>query len=326
LQWKARYRLTASLVRWSCCLWQAVFTVAWQLLGVFFLGLDGNRRLEARKKHFSGRVGRYRICSGHAMKRSRAPKFLVSLVIALLVSGCLPLLHADLVLRLRAADYVPGTGTWTDTSGMGNDATAPSAAATPTLQLNQGPNNASAVRFDGNDSLNLASSISETAAGAGFTAFALIRPDGIGTLFAGQAGSFQWRVAGTGVQQALRSSQAGLGFGSAVLPAGSSAAFSLLSVRVNGSGVVDGYRYNGVSDGDTTGSAFPVVTTGIGRKFTGATEFFTGDIVELRIYDNQLSLSEIMNVENQLMIPEPSSLALLGLGALLLLCNRARQR
>lgn len=234
--------------------------------------------------------------------------------------------RADLVLRLHASDYNPGTGIWTDSSGMNNHATAASAAATPTLELNQSAAGDPAVRFDGNDVLNLASAITETAAGAGFTAFALIRPDGAGSrsFFGGNAGSFQWRIDNGGQQRALRSGQQALNMGNQVIPSGTSAPFSTLSVQVNGSGVVGGYRYNGVSDGDTAGSTFPSATTGIGRKFSGATEFYAGDIVELRIYDNQLSLSEIMNIEQQLMIPEPGTPALLIAGSLVLLAFKRR--
>jgi len=180
------------------------------------------------------------------------------------------------------------------------------------------------LRFDGvDDALDLTNPITTTGAD-GYTVFAYIRPsdDGNKTIVAGDSGSFHYRINFNPDRQQLNTTDTlGLGTGTAVLPTGESAAFSSANVQANN--VSGAFRLNGSADGTFSGDTFGAIDT-VGAKSLATApnrEFFVGDIAEIRIYDTQLSLSEIEAVEAELLntyqVPEPGSLALFGLGGLI---------
>jgi len=200
------------------------------------------------------------------------------------------------VLRLQASNYNASTGDWSDSSGLGNDASQGTASARPALVSVQSPKNISVVRFDGNDFLSLSTGIDSVTDSDGFTAFAVLRPDGSGgTIFGGSSGCFQYRVGGT--QDTVRQQQLGLGSGVTSLPIGSSNIFSSINAKVNDSAGT--FRLDGSDDGSFTASAFSASISYIGNR-NGNAEWFNGDIAEIRIYDMQLSVAEITAVEEEL--------------------------
>jgi hypothetical protein len=225
---------------------------------------------------------------------------LVAVATAILVLVSSPA-SADLVLRLEASNYDAATGTWTDTSGNDNDATQATSSSRPSTVTSQTDNGSSAVRFDGDDFLGLTTPISSTSDADGFTAFAFLRTNSTSnykTIFAGSPGSFQYRIEQTSQKQGvIRAAQAALGYSTTALPTGISAAFSSINAQVNN--VSGSFRFNGAADGSMTASAFTAAITTIGLR-PGSSEIFIGDIAEIRIYNTQLSLSEIMTIEAEL--------------------------
>ena len=75
--------------------------------------------------------------------------------------------NAALIVQYDSANYVSGTGTWTDTSGNGNNATQATAGNRPTLVAGATPSGQPALQFNYSapDALNLTTAIG----GAAFT-------------------------------------------------------------------------------------------------------------------------------------------------------------
>jgi len=230
---------------------------------------------------------------------------LAALVMVVFISGLgVGTVQAALVLKLEASNYDPFSGTWSDTSGQNNHATQGTAGSRPSLVSNRTANGSSVVRFDGaNDFLSLTSSIAPVSGADGFTAFAYVRPNSSTnprTIFSGALGSFQYRVGpSTDPQQAIRANVVNVGVGTTPVPENELASFSNISIRVNDSGVTDGFRFNGAADGNTLAGTFNPIT-GIGRKFVSTTEDYPGDIAEIRIYNEQLSLTQIQAIEAEM--------------------------
>ena len=237
---------------------------------------------------------------------------------------------ADLVLKLEAANYAAGT--WTDTSGLGNHAGQGNAENQPTLVASQTANGASVVQFDGDDFLDFPT-ILPTSDADGFTVCAFVRPDEPDywrTIVAGQPGGFTYGAVAPGdgltanAQFIDRSFQAGLGHSNTGM---SSTEFSSINVLANDSG--GSFRLNGVDDGTADGSTFDAGIFRVGASQSGS-EGWEGDIAEIRVYNTQLTLSEIQAVEAELnasyVVPEPSSLVLAVLGMLGLAFVARRRR
>ena len=199
-----------------------------------------------------------------------------------------------LQLKLKAANYDPQTGTWADSSPLGNDASQASAASRPSLVANQTDNGLPAVRFDGaDDFFTLGSSIATTAAG-GFTVLAFLRPrNGTRTIVAGGLGSFQHRISSL-LQQVVEASQEQRGTSNTAL---STATFNSVVAQGNDAGGT--FCLNGVPDGTFSAQSFAPyeAITHVGRKNVGGPEYFSGDIVELRIYNQQIPLYAIQAIE-----------------------------
>jgi len=194
-----------------------------------------------------------------------------------------------LLLQLQAANFNPSTGLWTATVGPN----ASAQTGTGTLVTGATPNGSSVVNFNGSFVLQLGTVIP---AGTSYTAFAYVKPTGstYSALFGGGgSGAFEYRISNINKQDSVRQAQADLGSSSTAL---STSAFSLIDVTVSGSG--GGYRLNGVSDGNTSGSSFTsyIQTIGSNQGGTGG-ETFNGQIAEIDIYSGVLTSGQISTVE-----------------------------
>lgn len=239
--------------------------------------------------------------------------------------------RAALVLDLKSADYNATTGTWTDSSGNGDDATQVTAANRPTLVAGGAPNTTSpVVRFASGQYLTLNTGISSTA----YTVLAFVRPgdatNNPKTMISGDAGSLQYRIGGDSAngdkQELIRRSQANLGIGTGVL---STSAFSNINLAVDGTGGT--FRLNGAADGTTGGLVTTAAATIIGSAGNGANapnEGYVGDIAELQVYNTVLTTAQIQTIEanyNTTYAPEPASLTLCAIGGMVLLGRRRRR-
>lgn len=212
--------------------------------------------------------------------------------------------QAALVLKLEAANYDPLSGTWSDTSGSGNHALQATGANRPSLVANRTANGLATVRFDGaNDFFSLTSSIAPISAADGYTVFAYVRPEAASagrTIVSGTQDSAQYRIVAGPSQQTLETYIGDPSTGTAILPEGETADFSNINVRINNAVVTDGFRYNGAPDGNTVSNTFTQPIDGVGKNFRGNNEWFAGDIAEIRIYNEQLSLTQIQAIEAEM--------------------------
>jgi len=210
--------------------------------------------------------------------------------------------HPALMLRLEASNYEPVYGTWPDTSGLNNHATQTNDSNRPALIEGQTTNGASVVRFDGGDHLDLTVGISALSPEDGYTAFVYLRPevaDNPQTIFGGLTGSCQYRLNANETQHLLATWTGGTGGpGSTILPTGTSSGFSLISAQINSEG--GALRLNGSLDGTLKATTFAAPIISIGRNGQSGSEHFSGDIVEIRIYNRQLTETEVAVVEAEL--------------------------
>jgi hypothetical protein len=230
------------------------------------------------------------------MMSRQCSTMLLGCVMALVSAGAV---QAALQLRLEAANYDPVTGIWTDTSGNTNHATQVTAASRPSLVANQTPNGSSVVSFDGaDDSLDLTAAIPVTTDADGYTVCAYVRPsDPSGeakTIVSGARGSLQYRI--TAKQNFVKTGLVELGRSDTPL---STTSFNNISAQVNDDGGL--YRLNGSPDGvPTSGHSFAPGITVVGRNASNGGEWFRGQIAEIRVYDEQLSLAAIQAIEAEL--------------------------
>jgi hypothetical protein len=198
--------------------------------------------------------------------------------------------RADLVLELKAANYDPAAGVWTDSSGNGNDALGlvSPPALTPGATLNGSP----VVTFDGTNSLTLQPGITAD----GFTCFAYVRPNpgDSRTIVGGGTGAFQYRIGGDGFgdkQEVLRRNL--VRYGESTSPV-STTDFSIISIAFGNST----FRVAEGNDGTPKGP-FTSPTNLIGAA-SGPNEFYSGDIAEIRIYNTVLGDTDRAAIEEEI--------------------------
>ncbi len=237
---------------------------------------------------------------------------------------------AELMLQLKAADYNPTTGVWTDSSGKDNNATVYGAGAS--LVAGMTPNGSSAVYLSGSGSdFGLATGIS----GSNFTMFAYLMPDASssGYIVGGGLGSPGYTVSepSSQVQRLVRAGQLGVGMSDTPL---SPTAFNMIDVRTQNSAAGTQFRLNQSDDGGSSTpngfSSSPITRIGsLNAGWAGNPHnyLFAGYIAEIRIY-NDATVDRVA-VESEMLatyVPEPSMLALLATGLIGLLCYAWRKR
>jgi len=212
----------------------------------------------------------------------------VAIVLLLAVLAAVQLAQAQTpLLQLKAANYNPTTGAWSDSSG--NNDTAQASGAYPTLTASASPNGSAAVVFNGANLLILATSLP---AGS-YTVFAYIEPatgNGPYALLGGVTGAFEHRIYKS-KQDALVEATADLGSESTAL---STSAFSLIDCTVSSSG--GSFRLNGAADGTNSAATFTQPITSIGARATDV-ENFSGTVCEIDIYSGVLTPSQISTIE-----------------------------
>jgi hypothetical protein len=202
-----------------------------------------------------------------------------------------PALCADEVLELKAANYDPSTGIWSDSSGNGNDAMG--LVSPPSLTTGQTPNGSSVVTFSGTNFLSLSPGISS----GGFTCFAYVRPmpGDSRTIVGGGTGSFQYRVGGDGFgdkQEVLQRNLVRLGESMTDV---STSNFSIISIAYGGAA----FRLAEANDGTPQHTLFTAATNLIGAA-SGPNEFYSGDIAEIRIYNTVLGDADRATIEEEI--------------------------
>jgi hypothetical protein len=247
-------------------------------------------------------------------------KLFLSPVVCAVAAGILGGNHASaqtLELQLKSSNYNPTTGVWTDTSGLGNNATY-SGGSTPALVSAATPNGSSAVDLTGNGSLLLTSSI---APGSGYTVFAYMEPltgAGRNALTGGSSPTALEYDVYNNQADFLTEYTADVAHGNATL---SDTSFSLIDLAVSSAG--SSFNLNGLSDGTGAGATFGSPITRIGNN-EGGGDGFDGQLAEIDVYSGVLNASQIAAQESLLdaeyisPVPEPTTVALMvgGIGAL----------
>jgi hypothetical protein len=204
-----------------------------------------------------------------------------------------------LLLQLKASNYNPTTGFWTNSVGPNAQAITPY----PTLTAHATPNGSPAVVFNGADPMALSSSLAD--GGNGYTVFAYAKPaSGAGpyALTGGGNYAFEYRIY-NGLQGALQQAKVGLGAGITTV---STTAFSLMDATASPYGGPGGaFRLNGAPDGtsiaaNSFGFSTPISEIGGRSNSGGDSENFKGSISEIDIYSGILSPASIANIEAQL--------------------------
>lgn len=246
----------------------------------------------------------------------------------LIVAGGLSASAQTLALQLKASNYNPTTGVWTDSSGNGDNGTYAKISGTtttlPTLVTGVTPSGSSAVDFTaGNGSFALSSAIGYS---SGYTILAYILPTtvtGRNALTGGSAGGALEYDLNAGHQDFLREYQADVANGTATI---STSSFSLIDLAVS-AGTTNSFNLNGSLDASSNAGgngAFSSALTRIGNN-EGGGDGFLGDIAEIDIYTGVLTAAQISTAESALTaayatpVPEPTSMAMMtgGFGLLL---------
>jgi len=257
--------------------------------------------------------------------------FLPCAVAAGFLAGGLSTGAQTLELQLKAANYNPTTGVWTDTSGNGDNGTyVPNANGTqalPTLVSGATPNGSSAVSLNGNGSLPLIAAIAPL---SGYTVFAYVEVSTDAkvrnALTGGSASTaLEYDVYG-GNADFLTEYTTDVAHGNATLPTTS---FSLIDLAVSSSG--SSFNFNGAPDGTGAGASFGAPITRIGNN-EGGGDGFVGDVAEIDIYSGVLSPQQISAEEGVLTaeyvtpVPEPTTWAMMLGGSGVLFAFRRFRR
>ena len=242
---------------------------------------------------------------------------------------------ATLELRLTAPNYDPGTGTWTDTSGLGNHATVLRAGGEPTLAAGSTPTGQSAVRFDGNDDgFSLPNFLSGDSAAE---VFIVLRADA-DPPGADQSGLWNFGSTGDNSHYPWTDGVVYDEFGTGGRktsgnPAPALTQYNIYNVRSE-PGLWQSRFNNNVHYTDNANVVGFATNPKLGESESESYNF-DGDIAEIRIYSygggsgNGLTEDErtaVFNeLNNQYLVPEPATLGLVGVGGLALLARRRRQ-
>ncbi len=239
-----------------------------------------------------------------------------------------------LVHQYKASDYTTnGSAVWADAVGT-NDLTNEGAASTrPILVASATPTGQSAVQFDrtngiagdGGRFLGFSEALSASfTSSPSFAIAAVIQHDDLGTfgqiISGNDNGDLQLRVNGSGGGGVANVGRRNLSdVGDSNTAVGSD--FIVLIFTYDGTNWA--FYRNGAADGAGTVAATFSTPELVGTG-PGISDSFVGKIAELRLYDSAAIDVDAVNTDltNTYLIPEPGSLALLGLGGLLMLGRR----
>lgn len=242
--------------------------------------------------------------------------------VSLLLATLLPGKAATLQMQLIASNYTDGA-TWTDSSGMGNNATR---GGTPTRVLGATPTGGAVVRFNGTTDLfslpNFAS---------GFTsgeAFVVVRIDNDPPSGGGQTGLWKFGTAGANMHYTWTDGNIYDSFGSTGRPNMGNPTQDLTQFHIYHVRSESGFwesRINNVvhysSASNTVGFRSDPY---LGRSNGGF--YLDGEIAEFRFYEGTLTAGERDTIFNSLngayIIPEPSAPMLMGVAGILLALRR----
>jgi hypothetical protein len=249
-------------------------------------------------------------------------------IAGLILAGSVSVGAQTLALQLKASNYNPTTGVWTDSSGNADTATY-SGASIPTLAASLTPNGSSAVTFTGVGSLLLNASIAGT---SGYTVFAYVEPAAPGggryALTGGSGpttGALEYNFY-QGHQNFLNEYVGNGGPGTATI---STSSFSLIDLTASSAG--GAFNLNGSADGTTAGATFGQPITRIGNN-QGGGDGFVGSLAEIDIYTGVMNAGQISTVESALTaryvtaVPEPTTWAMMAGGFGMLVAARRFRR
>jgi len=212
--------------------------------------------------------------------------------------------------------------------GGGNDASQAALANQPTV-VNDVINGEPVVRFDANDLLRTLTPVQTSQTFSMFTVATLGQNNlGGGNGFVGPfhngqeafGNGYGFRRQGATTYGLAFPNVAFVNFGPTI-----GTGIHLEDAHRNSSGAITFYVNGGQSDGVQTPGA-PIVPTHSSQVGGSDIGFFIGDVAEVLIYNDALSATDRHEVQEYIFakygLPEPSAVALLGLGGMLLLWRR----
>lgn len=222
----------------------------------------------------------------------------------------LPTALSNLQLWLDAADTSASNiaessnlvSQWNDKSGNGNNVTQGTGSAQPTTNVSTS-NGKNVLNFDGGDSFDIPSGLFTVADGSN-TVFVVSRrtsedasQDLIFNFMTGATNKFLMLYSATGGQIDYRSNNTPLG--SASNTGNTNTDFNI--VRGRRSGTTQAIAVNGGAEStNTNGENISGIDDAFLGSLDGTTQFLTGSIAEVLMYDRSLSTAEITAVENYL--------------------------
>lgn len=203
-----------------------------------------------------------------------------------------------------ASDTPTGSvATWVDKSGNGNDATQGTGSAQPTCTANQ-LNGLNGLVFNGNDTLALPSALYSLPNGSNTAFFVSKRNTETGSvnrlITIAEGGSSRYRVAYQDTAGTIRFQSRSAVGGEVDSTGNTNTDFNIITTRRAGTtqaiSVNNGSETTNTNGADESGcdSAF------IGATGTGSSEFLTGAICEILIFDKSLSTAQITQVNTYL--------------------------